>query len=78
VGLTYRRTIKNIETGEIKQSTLAEYMDDHVTQVQQAVSEGKPVPREVLQEYKAEAWADEALATLPEAEAPAESEQDNG
>lgn len=37
----------------------------HAQIVQQAVSEGKPVPRHVLEEYKGEAWADEALAQAP-------------
>ncbi len=34
----------------------------HEKQVQQALSEGKPVPLNVLEEYAGEAWADEALA----------------
>ena len=34
----------------------------HPKFVQQALSEGKPVPRSVLEEYKGEKWADEALA----------------
>lgn len=41
----------------------------HRDEVQQAVSEGKPVPRRVLEEYQSEPWADEALAKL-EAETP--------
>jgi len=32
--------------------------------IQRAVEEGKPVPRRVLEEYKSEPWADEALAKL--------------
>jgi hypothetical protein len=43
----------------------------HAQIVQQAVSEGKPVPRHVLEEYKGEAWADEALAKLEETTRPA-------
>ena len=35
--------------------------------VAKAVSENKPVPRAVLEEYKGEKWADEALQAKPEA-----------
>jgi len=33
----------------------------HAYHVKQALSEGKPVPRHVLEEYKGEPWANEAL-----------------
>lgn len=36
----------------------------HKRFIQQALSENKPAPREVLEEYKGEPWADEALAAL--------------
>ncbi|MFP3928636.1 MAG: hypothetical protein ACLFUP_07010 [Desulfobacteraceae bacterium] len=38
----------------------------HAAAIQQALSEGKPVPREVLEEYKGEPWADQVLGSLPE------------
>ena len=38
----------------------------HAVNVEQAVSEGKPVPRAVLEEYKGQPWADAALAKLGE------------
>lgn len=34
---------------------------EHTQKIQQALAEGKPVPREVLEEYKSEKWAAEAL-----------------
>jgi hypothetical protein len=43
--------------------------DTHRQLVEQAVSDGKPVPRAVLEEYAGEPWADEALSKL-EAETP--------
>jgi hypothetical protein len=47
--------------------TYKEHFDQwHQKFVHQAVSEGKPVPRHVLEEYKSEPWAQEALAE-PEA-----------
>ncbi|HUV71766.1 MAG TPA: hypothetical protein VMW25_02040, partial [Clostridia bacterium] len=39
-----------------------ESIDSHKYYVQKALSENKPVPPEVLAEYKGEPWADEALA----------------
>ena len=36
----------------------------HFAQVRKAVEQGKSVPREVLEEYKGETWADEALAKV--------------
>ena len=42
--------------------TAAWRAEQHKKIVQQALSEGKPVPRAVLEEYKGESWADEALA----------------
>jgi hypothetical protein len=51
--------------------TYKEHFDQwHQKFVHQAVSEGKPVPRAVLEEYKTEKWAQEALAAaLAEPEA---------
>jgi len=39
-------------------------LNAHYETVKKAVYEGKPVPRKVLEEYKDEKWADEALAKL--------------
>lgn len=39
----------------------------HRNAVQRALSENKPVPREVLEDYKSEPWAQEALNKLKEA-----------
>jgi len=38
--------------------------EGHKRRVRDAVCQGKPVPRNVLEEYKGEAWADEALAKI--------------
>jgi hypothetical protein len=35
---------------------------EHKQVIKQALSEGKPVPRHVLSEYKSEKWAQETLA----------------
>lgn len=40
----------------------------HEKIIKQAVRQGKPVPRHVLEEYKSEPWAAEALAKLGQAE----------
>lgn len=37
----------------------------HLRAIKDAVAEGKPVPRSVLQDYVGEKWADEALARKP-------------
>lgn len=37
---------------------------EHINAVKRAVSEGQPVPRSVLEEYKSEPWAAEALSKL--------------
>lgn len=46
----------------------------HEDIIKKAIQQGKPVPREVLEEYKSEKWAQEALAkpAAPTAEKPAE------
>jgi hypothetical protein len=44
---------------------------DHRVAVQRALQENKPVPLEVLQEYKGEKWADEAIAKMVTAPPPA-------
>lgn len=47
---------------------------EHRAAVETAVREGKPVPREVLEDYKAETWAKEAMAKMetPNDESPSE------
>lgn len=46
----------------------------HETNVAQSVAEGKPVPRAVLEDYKGEKWADEALAKMEQPAQPTEVE----
>lgn len=43
----------------------ADTIPDHSEFVQQALSENKPVPLNILQEYKGEKWADDAIAKQP-------------
>jgi len=38
-----------------------EYVSDHEDAVYEAVAEGKPVPLSVLQEYRGQGWADDAM-----------------
>ncbi|MFH0982819.1 MAG: E3 binding domain-containing protein [Planctomycetota bacterium] len=38
--------------------------DEHLAAVGQALREGKPVPRAVLEDYRGQSWADEALAKM--------------
>lgn len=39
-----------------------QHLETHKNIIRQALSEGKSIPRNVLEEYKGESWADEALA----------------
>ncbi len=57
---TSRQRLLDEVEAETKQYILAE--KEHKGLVRKAVSEGKSVPREVLEEYKSEKWAQEALA----------------
>lgn len=51
--------IRAVENRAVK-PTYAAHQED----IQIALSEGKPVPRAVLEEYKGQSWADEALAKM--------------
>lgn len=53
---------------ETKEGALAYLKNIHKNEVREAVSQGKPVPFAVLEEYKSEEWAQEAL-TQPTPEA---------
>jgi hypothetical protein len=47
----------------------------HLMEVRAALSEGRPVPRHVLEEYKSEPWAQEALKERPPERKPTLTEQ---
>jgi len=52
-----------IERGdELPRTPTVDLSQRHKKSIRRALSEGKPVPREVLEEYKGQPWADEALA----------------
>ena len=68
--MKYRQKIakETIETTEKGGGVLAE----RKRLIKQRVEQGKPVPREVLEEYKSEKWAQEALKKEKVVKAPVE------
>ena len=64
--LYYGETAK--EAWPEKQVGVIDWRKQHKFAVEQAIEQGKPVPREVLEEYKSEPWAREALKEAPKAE----------
>jgi hypothetical protein len=76
----YRAFVKKETMPQIPEEKMIwEPLDDyHKKQVQQALSEGKPVPREVLEEYRGKEWAAEALAKLTTPPAPKNGVEDAG
>lgn len=65
--LTYRQWLKRLNEDAVVTGNSARAL--HRSMLQRAITEGKPVPRRVLEEYQSEPWAQEALAKL-EAETP--------
>jgi len=58
------RAFRHVEF-EAKEGAEAYLQNVHRKEVQHAVTANKPVPRNVLEEYKGEPWADAALAKQP-------------
>lgn len=62
-----------LKDGKYLGKSAFEISNEHGKQTERAVSEGKPVPRAVLKDYKGQKWADDALAQYEPMPEPATS-----